>query len=152
MRRMLLLGLWVCAVTLLSAYGAAYWLINMRGGAASEAEPKWEGLQYVKTEPINVPMIRAGKLMGYSVLALVFTADSTRLKDAPVPPAIFIADEAFRTIYGDESIDLDHIQRYDLKAFAEGLRQRVNVRMKTDIVQDVLVDQISYFSRDAMKQ
>lgn len=152
MSRLLLLGLWVCVVTLLSAYGAAYWLINMRGDGGGAAEPQWEGLQFVKTEPINVPMIRAGKLMGYSVLALVFTADSTRLKAAPVPPAIYVADEAFRTVYGDDSIDLDHIQRYDLEAFANGIREKVNVRMKSDIIQDVLVDQISYFSRDAMKQ
>ncbi len=151
MSRILLLGLWVCVVTLLSAYGAAWWLVN--GSVAKPTtEPTWEGLQYVKTEPINVPMIRAGKLMGYSVLELVFTADSTRLKEAPVPPELFVTDEAFRTIYGDDSIDLDHIQRYDLKAFADGIRQRVNVRMKSDIVQEVLVDQIGYFSRDAMKR
>jgi hypothetical protein len=151
MSRILLMGLWVCVVTLLSAYSAAWWLIN--GSAAKPADdPAWEGLQYVKTEPINVPMIRDGKLMGYSVMELVFTADSTRLKEAPVPPELFVTDEAFRTIYGDDSIDLDHIQRYDLKAFADGLRQKVNVRLKSDIVQEVLVDQISYFSRDAIKK
>ncbi|WP_026790448.1 hypothetical protein [Pleomorphomonas oryzae] len=151
MSRILLTGLWVCVVTLLSAYGAAWWLVN--GSLAKPTdEPTWEGLQYVKTEPINVPMIRNGKLMGYSVLNLVFTADSTRLKEAPVPPQLFVTDEAFRTIYGDDSVDLDHIQRYDLKAFADGIRQKVNVRLKSDIVQEVLVDQISYFSRDAMKQ
>jgi len=151
MRRILLMGLWVCVVTLLSAYSAAWWLVD--GSVAKPTdEPTWEGLQYVKTAPINVPMIRDGKLMGYSVLALVFTADSTRLKEAPVPPELFVTDEAFRTIYGDDSVDLDHIQRYDLKAFAEGIRQKVNVRLKSDIVQEVLVDQISYFSRDAMKQ
>lgn len=151
MSRIFLIGLWVCVVTLLSAYGAAWWLVN--GGVANpDADPTWEGLQYVKTEPINVPMIRDGKLMGYSVLELVFTADSTRLKEAPVPPDLFVTDEAFRTIYGDDSIDLDHIQRYDLKAFADGIRQRVNVRLKSDTLQEVLVDQISYFSRDAMKQ
>jgi len=151
MSRIFLTGLWVCVVTLLSAYGAAWWLVN--GSVAKPTgEPTWEGLQYVKTEPINVPMIRDGKLMGYSVLELVFTADSTRLKEAPVPPELFVTDEAFRTIYGDDSVDLDHIQRYDLKAFADGIRQRVNVRLKSDIVQEVLVDQIGYFSRDAMKQ
>ncbi len=151
MSRIILTGLWVCVVTLLSAYGAAWWLVN--GSLAKPAaEPTWEGLQYVKTAPINIPMIRNGKLMGYSVLQLVFTADSTRLKEVPVPPELFITDEAFRTIYGDDSVDLDHIQRYDLKAFADGIRQRVNVRLKSDIVQEVLVDQINYFSRDAMKQ
>ena len=151
MSRILLTGLWVCVVTLLSAYGAAWWLVN--GSIAKPTDqPTWEGLQYVKTPPINVPMIRDGKLMGYSVMELVFTADSTRLKAAPVPPELFVTDEAFRTIYGDDSIDLDHIQRYDLKAFAGDIRQKVNVRLKSDIVQEVLVDQISYFSRDAMKQ
>ena len=135
----------------MSAYSAAWWLVN-GGLAKSVSEPTWEGLQYVKTEPINVPMIRGGKLMGYSVLELVFTADSTRLKEAPVPPELFVTDEAFRKIYGDDSVDLDHIQRYDLKAFAGDIRQKVNVRLKSDIVQEVLVDQISYFSRDALKQ
>lgn len=149
MGRLVLIGLWVCAITLTSAYATAAWLTRS-GDAASDAA-QWEGLQYEKTPPINVPMIRNGKLAGYTVVQLVYTADSVRLKAMPVPPGIFVADEAIRALYGDDSIDLDHIQRHDLKAFAAAVRDKVNLRLESDILRDVMVEQINYFARDALR-
>lgn len=149
MGRLVLIGMWVCAITLLSAYGTASWLTRSDDGAAEAA--LWEGLRYEKTQPINVPMIRDGKLNGYTVVQLVYTADSVRLKAMPVPPGLFVADEALKLLYGDDSIDLDHLQRYDLKAFAAAVREKVNVRLESDIIRDVLVEQLSYFARDAMR-
>lgn len=149
MSRLVLIGVWVCAVTLVSAYATTSWLI--RGSGAPSETALWEGLQYEKTPPINVPMIRDGKLNGYTVVQLVYTADSERLKAMPVPPGLYVADEALRALYGDDSIDLDHIQRHDLKALAASVREKVNVRMESDVVRDVLVEQINYFARDALR-
>jgi hypothetical protein len=149
MGRLILIGIWVCAITLTSAYATASWLTRGPDGAAAAAQ--WEGLRYEKTPPINVPMIRNGKLNGYTVVQLVYTADSTQLKAMPVPPGLFVADEALRVLYGDDSIDLDHIQRYDLKSFAATVREKVNVRLESDVIRDVLVEQLSYFTREAMR-
>ncbi len=150
MSRIVITGIWVCAVTLLSGYLTAYWLIG--GGKEMMETSEWEGLQYEKTQPINVPMIREGKLNGYTVVQLVYTADSARLKEAIMPPGLLVTDETFRALYGDDNIDLDHIERYDLKELTKSVREKVNVRLNADIVQDVLVEQINYFSREALRQ
>jgi hypothetical protein len=144
-RRLFITGVWVCAVMLVSGYATAYWTIGrdtiMQGA-------QWAGLQYEQIAPISVPMIRDGNLNGYTVIKLVYTADSETLRQQPVPPGLMVADEAYRTIYAADNIDLDHLDRYDLGEFSKAVRQNVNTRLKADIVQDILVEQISFFSRE----
>jgi hypothetical protein len=86
------------------------------------------------------------------VIKLVYTADSETLRQQPVPPGLMVADETYRTIYAADNIDLDHLDRYDLGEFSKTVRQNVNTRLKGDIIQDILVEQISFFSREQMTQ
>jgi hypothetical protein len=56
--KILITGLWICAVTIASCYGA----VTFGGGVFSgkKTEPYLEGLQYQKLAPINIPMIADG--------------------------------------------------------------------------------------------
>ena len=148
-RNIFLTGIWVCAVMAVTGDLTSYWVIG-RETILQGAE--WAGLQYERTEPISIPMIRDGKLNGYTVIKLVFTADSETLRQQPVPPGLMVADETYRTIYAADNMDLDHLDRYDLKEFSQTVRENVNTRLKADIIQDVLVEQISFFSREDLRQ
>ncbi len=88
--RVLLSGLWICAVTIASCYAA----VTFGGGFFSKStEPYLEGLQYQKLAPINIPMVADGKVQGYVIAVLVFTADAKLMHTLPVAPNAFVVDE-----------------------------------------------------------
>lgn len=142
--KILVTGLWICAVTIASCYGAVTW-----GGGlfAKKTEAYLEGLQYQKLAPINIPMIAEGKVQGYVIAVLVFTADARLMHTLPVPPNAFVVDEAFRQIYADQTIDFRKLAKYDITKRLAEVRAEVNKRLGADVVKDVLVDELNFVAK-----
>ncbi|QRE76685.1 hypothetical protein [Methylobacterium aquaticum] len=143
--KILITGLWICAVTIASCYGA----VTFGGGIFSDkkGEPYLEGLQYQKLAPINIPMIADGKVQGYVIAVLVFTADAKLMHTLPVPPNSFVVDEAFRQIYSDPALDFRKLAKYDITKRLAEVRAKVNERLGGDVVKDVLVDEINFVAK-----
>jgi hypothetical protein len=149
MIKLILSALWICIITLVSSYVAASW--KTQTAMVSTGEEGLTGLNYTKTEPINVPIIVDGDINGYVVAQFVYTADATTLKQLSVPPDAFILDEAFRTIFSDERIDFAHLERFDLASLTKNLAVAVNTRFGADIIQDVLVEQFTFITKDEVR-
>jgi hypothetical protein len=147
--KLVLSALWICIITLVSSYVAASW--KSQASIVVGGEEGLTGLNYTKTLPINVPIIVDGAIKGYVVAQFVYTADATVQKSLSVPPDIFILDEAFRTIFSDERIDIDHLERFDLAALTETLGKSVNARFGIELVQDVLVEQFTFVTKDEVR-
>ena len=142
--KILVTGLWICAVTILSCYGAVTW---GSGLFSKKEEPYLEGLQYQKLAPINVPMVADGKVQGYIVAVLVFTADARLMHTLSVPPNAFVVDETFRQIYTDPAIDFKRLSRYNVTQRLAEIRKQVNVRLGSDVVKDVLVEEFNFVAK-----
>ena len=141
MKKLLLGGIWVCAVTSASVYFASW----DAGGASAAGEDDFlPGLDYVKTRQITVPRISAGKIQGYIVARFVFTVDAQTAHDLAVPPEIFVVDEAFRAIYSDDKLNFDHLERVDLSGLTARITQDVNGRLQPDLVKETMVEQFDY--------
>ncbi len=149
MTKLILSALWICIITLVSSYTAASW--KARVEAPSTGKEALTGLNYQKTEPINVPIIVDGAVKGYVVAQFVYTVDAATLNQLSVPPDAFILDEAFRTIYSDDQIDLDHLDRFDLKALTTKLKDAANARFGIALLQDVLVQQFTFLTKDEVR-
>jgi hypothetical protein len=147
--RLLVAGVWACIVTVGASLALSYW----KEGHASPAQQEYAGgLAYEKTRVINVPMIAEGSVQGYIVAQFVFTADATVLRQLPVPPEAFVVDEAFRSIYSDENLDFKNLARFDLVHFARTVREHVNKRLQADVLQDLLVQDFNYVSKDQIRR
>jgi hypothetical protein len=149
MIKVILSALWICIITLVSSYAAVLW--KTQTAIAGTGDDGLTGLNYTKTVPINVPIIEQGAINGYVVAQFVYTADAAALKQLSVPPDAFILDEAFRTIFSDERIDFEHLERFDLASLTKNLATAVNARFGTDIVQDVLVEQFTFITKDEVR-
>lgn len=141
MKKLLLGGIWVCAVTSASVYFASW---NAGGAAAPSEETYLQGIDYVKTRQITVPRIAQGKIQGYVIARFVFTVDAQSLRQLAVPPEVFVVDEAFRAIYGDEKIDFENLQKVDLSDLTRTITERVNERVQPALVHETLVEQFDY--------
>ena len=153
MIKTLAIGLWACAVTLTASYVAATW---RSGGAVTAAiiatDPTLKGLEYRKPAPITVPMISDGRLRGYVVAKIVYTANAQALHDFPVDPQPFVLDEAFRRIYTDGKIEFDQMSKYNLGDITAAIKSSVNKRLGSDLIQDVLIDELNYVDKASLKQ
>ena len=150
MIKLLITGVWACVVTVGANFGVSYWQESR--AALPPKQEYLEGLVYEKTKVINVPMIAEGSVQGYIVAQLVFTADAKTLRQLPVPPEAFVVDEAFRSIYGDQRLDFKNLARYDLARFALAVKEQVNKRLQADVLQEVLVQDFNYVSKDQIRR
>lgn len=150
MMKLLITGIWACLVTVATSFGISYWKEAV--AALPAKQDQVEGLVYEKTKVINVPMIADGSVQGYVITQLVFTADAKVLRQLPVPPEPFVVDEAFRTVYGDQKLDFKNLARYDLTQFAQAVRAQVNKRLQTEALQEVLVQDFNYVSKDQIRR
>lgn len=141
-------GLWACVVTILASYFAAQWKADVQ---PSEETPYLEGLEYRKLEPITVPMIADGKVQGYVLARLVFTADAGALNRLSVEPEPFVTDEAFREIYVNGHVEFGEIAKYDLDQLIKNIREKANARLGPDFIQDILVEEINYVDRSKVQ-
>lgn len=150
MIRLVLAGLWVCILTAGTSYAVAYWKEN--GSALSTKEEYLEGLQHLKTRVLSVPMVENGAVQGYIVARFAYTVEGKTLHQLAVPPEPYVVDEAFRRIYADERLDFRKLARYDLSILTAAIKQRVNERMQADVVQDVLIEDFNYVSREEFQR
>ena len=97
-----------------------------------------------KTHEINVPRIKDGAVKGYAVMLLSYTVDLSALKSASMASDSILVDEAFRYVYGDDTIDFDHLDRFDIAKMSKALIRSVNARVKGDVLVDVGVQEFTY--------
>jgi hypothetical protein len=97
-----------------------------------------------KTHEINVPRIKDGAVKGYAVMLLSYTVDLGALKTSAMAPDSILVDEAFRYVYNDDTIDFDHLDRFDVAKMSKAIASAVNERVKGDVVVDVGVQEFTY--------
>jgi hypothetical protein len=154
MFKILIAGAWAIMVAL----GASYAMVSMQSGAAAAAaadpakKAPLEGLESHKIDPLSVPMIRDGKIDGYVLAKLAFTADAKAFGQMSVDPIAFVTDEAFREIYSNGQIDFSRMEKYDLDRLTGSIKTAVNQRLGTELVHDVLVQEINYVDKASLKQ
>jgi len=149
MMRQLLIGMWVCLVTLLASYGGVYWTAGTP--AKSADEPFLAGLEYRRIDPINVPMIIDGSVRGYVVAKLVFTADAGTLHKLPIDPQIFVTNAAFNEIYTNGRVEFGKLSKYNLAEMMDSIKQNVNKSLNGPVVQEILVDAVNYIDKSEMR-
>lgn len=149
MMRLIVSCVWIGAVTATASYVSASWQLGQTEAAKPQAP--LEGLEHKKTQPINVPMIANGNVEGYVVAQFVYLAAPNDLKKLSVPPDVFIADEAFRTLYSG-TLDFRHLEKYDLTALTKSLVEKVNHRLGAEIIKSVLVDEFIYVAKNEISK
>jgi hypothetical protein len=149
MIKLILSGLWVCLVTLLSTYAVVAW--QTARAPETETQKLFGGMESVKTRMISVPVVADGAIHGYVMAQFVFTVDAGVMKRLSVKPDVFLLDEAFRTIYGGESVDFRQFKKQDLAGLSKQIGDSVNKRLGVRLVDDVLIQELNYIAKDHVR-
>jgi hypothetical protein len=160
MMRSVLIGIWVCIVSLAGAWGGAYWKSHQ--GAASEQQDAPKKLETKKVKPITVPVIADGVLKGYVSGEFSFVVEAADKhggahagagdKDAsvkaPEDPESYFMDETFRLLYAENKLDFTHIEKIDLAALTHRITAKVNERLGAPIVKETLLRNFAFVPKD----
>lgn len=150
MIKTILLGLWVCAVTLVSTWAGATYLSG-EAGAAHSTDSGSVALELIKPRQISVPMIKDGAIQGYVMVKLTFTARKGELSKLSIDPQVFIVDEAFRTIYSSDPVDFKRIAKQDISALGRQIKDGVNKRFGVSLIEDVLFEEVNYVPMEKVR-
>jgi hypothetical protein len=136
-----LVGVMTIAAVIAGEMGAGKVLAMRETHSATAASKATEAR---KTHEINVPRIKDGVIKGYAVMLLSYSVDLNALKTAAMAPDSILVDEAFRYVYSDDTIDFDHLDRFDFAKMSKALVAAINARVKSDVVVDVGVQEFTY--------
>ncbi|MDF0695259.1 hypothetical protein PYR71_01790 [Rhizobium sp. MC63] len=149
MIKLVLTGLWVCAITLASVYFSVY-LATAPAPAVSDS--RQSALELVKGETITVPVIGNGAITGYFLGRISFMMNKDMLKGVTLPLTEMTTDELFSLLVGNKMVDLAHIKSFDPKAFREEIKKGMNERLGGEYVADVMLEQLDYLSKEEVNE
>jgi hypothetical protein len=149
MIKFLAAAIWICAVTV----GAVFYSFQAAGARGDEEPPKplLGGLDYIKTGVISVPLIRDSSIGGYFLTKLVYTVQPDQMKKLSIPAEALITDQVYTYLYSNPQVDFTRKSTIDLDAFRNGIRDAINKRVGTELVNEVLIDQIDFLSKDDIR-
>jgi hypothetical protein len=142
MIKTLFVAIWACLVMVGATFGASY-VMKMQS-AKETAKPAETAFETRKSRELNIPIIRDGAVKGYVVVQLNYVVDLEAAKTLPAPPEAFVIDETFQYIYGDEKIDFAHLDRVDIGKMTESLIQKVNTRLRSNVITDMGVVEFNF--------
>ncbi|MBB4567294.1 hypothetical protein [Rhizobium leucaenae] len=145
MIKLVLTGLWVCAVTLASVYFS----VQMATAPATNPDDAKKAQQeFVKGESINVPVIANGQVNGYFITRISFMMEKGKAGQLQMPLTELTTDELYSLLVGNKAIDISHTASFDVASFRSDIKKNMNERLGGDYVADVLVEQLDYLSKD----
>jgi hypothetical protein len=149
MIKTLFVAIWACLVMVGATFGASY-VMKMQA-AKDAAKPAESAFETRKSRELNIPIIRDGAVKGYVVVQLNYVVDLEAAKTLPAPPEAFVIDETFQYIYGDEKIDFAHLDRVDIGKMTESLIQKVNTRLRSNVITDMGVVEFNFLVNSESK-
>ena len=150
MIKFIVAAIWICGVTAGSIFFA---FSSTRDKPADEAKPAayFGGLDYVKTDVISVPVVVENAVQGYFIARFVYTAEQKKLAAMTVPAESVLIDEVYTYLYSNPMIDFTQAKKIDIGAFRTGLRDAINKRLGEDVINEVLIEQVDFLSKDEIR-
>lgn len=145
MIKQLLIGLWICAVTLGGVWAAGFAVSGSDSGA------KVGALEFVANDPVTIPVVKGGAIEGYVIAKLIFSGNSEDLQQWGDKLKFVFNDSAFRIIYAAEHERMLQKKRQDLDHMVEEIKSRTNKAIGSNVIVEVLVEYLNYVSLDQVR-
>jgi hypothetical protein len=140
-------ALWISIATTGAMLFSFQWSQEPEVSAEEAAATAFNGIDYVKTPVISVPVFDKGKVYGYFLSRLVFTAEATRLAELKLPPDVLLSDAVYTYLFANPQIDFTKRDSLDFDVFREELRTAVNTRIGEELIREVLIEQVDFLPK-----
>jgi flagellar basal body-associated protein FliL len=148
MLKVLLIGFWVCLVSI----GGVYLSVRMsQSSAEAAAVPVPVASTIVRGNPLSMPVIHNGAVDGYFLGRISLSVDTEKAKKVQLPMEVLLSDQLFSLLMGDPMIDLKNIGGFDPEKFRTKIKDGINGKLGDAVVMNVMIEQLDYMSKDAIK-
>ena len=103
-------------------------------------------IEQIATELAGIPIVKDGKVDGYLVLRVRSTIDRAAVKPESLDIAPYLMDATFRAVYERAAESLGRLRAKDVEQLTSRIRQITNLRLKSEIVQTVNLEQLNLVS------
>jgi hypothetical protein len=146
--KLVVIGIWVAAVTAGVAYFSAGFLSQPAGPPATEEHL---ALEQLATEMTSVPMIRDGTVLGYVIIQLNYAIDKEAKDKAHIDPMPYLVDAAFRAVYQNSQADFAKLRASDIDKLTEAIKAEANKRLGSGMVHEVLLAQLNFVRKEDIR-
>ncbi|ALE02981.1 Type I restriction-modification system methyltransferase subunit [Bartonella ancashensis] len=146
---MILMGTWVCIVTL----GALAFSMNRssNSGVSRIQDAIIVTNESHDTEIMSIPILVEGVVQGYIVTQLTYVIDRGLAREISIPVDVLIHDSIFQQFWGSYS-NVRMIEKISFEDVKQQIIEHINQRSKQPILKDLLVKQFNYLSVDKVRQ
>lgn len=149
MIKLVISGLWIAGVTLASVYFSLQMTSAKPDG--DQNSDFFGGLDYVRSDMLSIPAFADGRVQGYFITRLVYTAEPKVLQSLTLPPHVLITDELYSLLIGNSVIDFTNMEQFDMDAFRTTVRDRMNERLGKKVFHEVLVEQMEFLTKNEIR-
>jgi len=149
MMKLLITGVWICAVALASVYFSVQ--ISNKKEAVEPVPAMFGGLETVRGEVTSIPVINGGSVDGYFITRLSYTVDPVKVALLTIPIDVLVTDTLYTALVGEQIIGFPDLEKFDLEAFRTHVRDTLNGKLGEDVFHDVIVEQIDFLSKDDIR-
>ncbi|SIQ55047.1 hypothetical protein SAMN05880582_102108 [Rhizobium sp. RU20A] len=145
MIKIILVGVWVCAVTL----GTVYFSVQYASAPTTPDDGKPQvAAEHVPGELVTIPMIADGAIKGYFINRLSFNADKEKLKEIKTPLKETLTSTLFDILVGSKMIDIPNTRNFELATFKAAIKDGLNKEFGDEVILEVYVEQLEYLSKE----
>ncbi|KQV68346.1 hypothetical protein [Rhizobium sp. Root1220] len=145
MIKLVLTGVWVCAITLASVYFSVQ---MATAPAPAPDDSKQSQLELVKGETITVPVISDGAVKGYFLGKVSFMMNKDIVRNVSLPLTEMTTDELFTLLVGNKMVDVANLKSFDPVAFREMIKKDINQHLGGEYIDQVMLEQLDYLSKE----
>jgi hypothetical protein len=105
----------------------------------------------IKLDPVSVPVVRDGKIQGYILGRIAFSANATeaaRNKDVLV---LYVNEAIFRSIYEEETLDFTSLKPIQVEALVGRVVEKANARIGRTAIVQVFVENLNFLAHEAVR-
>ena len=148
MIKIVFVGFWAGLIAISAGFAMSHVRENQARRPVETTTPKFETR---KTKEINVPKIRDGVVKGYVVAQMSYVVNAASLANSPLSPDSFVVDEIFKYLYDDESIDFEHLDKFDLRKMTSALAANINRRIGADAISEIGIQEFTFMTTSENK-
>lgn len=143
MIKIVLIGVWVCIISL----GGVYAAVTLSASSGVEAAKPAIPPAYVAGETLSIPVVTEGAVTGYFLTKVSILVDQEKAATTHIPITPYITDELYTILVGNRMIDLPTAGNLDVEGLRNRIKDDLNARAGEALVTAVIFEQLDYLSK-----
>ena len=146
--KLIVLGLATVLATLAGSFSAMELGSNDR---AKPADPPVVADEVVRLEQSSVPIVREGKVQGYVLAQISFSAAAADVKASKALLTVLATEAAFAAVFEEVRFDFTSLKTIEIADLSERILKKANNRIGRGTITKVFIESMSFLDQESVR-